>query len=216
MLTLCFLVFFKIREIKPPHVFFVKILRGKGSCTSCSMMLGRHSRCSSAEHFVHLHCREDFGPGLSRNMMLDDLFSRCSSADHFIHSPLSQNERMGFPVFSTAQQRRPSKPLALLASEENFQLHRISGGLMTHWQYPDSIHDRDGPPPLLLTSLQTFFKPRAMLLATRCALLVLTSLRGLQSAQHGPISEHTRKATSTLIKQFSPAACTSAKERIET
>ena len=171
MLTLCFLVFFKVREIKPPHVFFVKILRGKGSCTSCSMMLGLHSRCSSAEHFVHLHCREDFGPGLSRNMMLDDLFF-------------------------TAQQRRPLHPLALEPKETNggpclfydaaaatiqtigpsskrrkLPLHRTLGGLMIHWQYPDSLHDRDGPPPLLLTSLQTFFKPRAMLLATRCALL---------------------------------------------
>ena len=213
MLTLCFLVFFKFREIKPPHVFFVKILRGEGV-----LHVVQHDVGSS----LTVQQRRTLRP-----LALPRRFRAWLVAQHDVGRS-----------FFTVQQRRPLHPLALEPKQTNgvsclfygaatttiqtigpsskrrkLPLHRTLGGLMIHWQYPDSLHDRDGPPPLLLTSLQTFFKPRAMLLATRCALLVLTSLKGLQSAQHGPIFEHTRKATSTLIKQFSPAAPTTSSTR---
>ena len=202
MLTLCFLVFFKIRETKPPHVFFVKILWGGG-----------------VWHVV----QHDVGSSLTvqqrrtlRPLALPRRFRAWLVAQHDVGRS-----------FFTAQQRRPLHPLALEPKTNEWGvlsfLRRSNDDHPNHWPFQQAKkastaqdigrpHDSLAIPGLTSRSrrsataladfpaniLQTI-KPRAMLLATHCALLVLTSLKGLQSAQLGPISEHTRKATSTLI-----------------
>ena len=88
MLTLCFLVFFTFREIKPPHVFFVKILRGEGV-----LHVVQHDVGSS----LTVQQRRTLRP-----LALPRRFRAWLVAQHDVGRS-----------FFTAQQRRPLHPLAL-------------------------------------------------------------------------------------------------------
>ena len=127
MLTLCFLVVFKFLEIKPPHVLFVKILRGEGVLHVVQHDVGSSLTVQQRRTLRPLALPRRFRAWLVAQHDVGRSFFTAQQRRPLHPLALEpKNKRMGCPVFSTAQQRRPSKPLALLASEENFHCTR-------HW-----------------------------------------------------------------------------------